>query len=515
MPDKRRCASVHRVERDRSLRGIPERHDLPPEEQGRGQGVVREMTGWRGLNGTVRRRKRAPEGIGPDVEPVGVLVLVHHRQHGPAVGVLRGSVDRPFQHVPHLRMLVGGDAFVVAKTSQHRLVRAQLIEVLLPEHLADAVREHAVRVRDSRDDAGNEIVLQLEDHLGTEGAVVGLRPQMCARARVHQLHRDAQHGARLPQRSLHHVPRAELLADRPHIGRLVRVAHRRTARDHSEVGEARQAGHDLLGQPLRQGRELGVGAAVLERQHGDPEPFVGARSARVGLDHRTRLGLRRARRHRRVDRHTAQAVGQVARRREAVRGALLQAALDHAAQGLRQVGPRLTDRRRRVAQDRRGQFGRRRAVERPLSAGHLVEDDAEREDVRAVIDGPARDLLRATCRAPCPSPRRRASAAPWRRLPRPARRRRRTWPGRSRAPSPGPSAVTITLAGLRSRWTMPFSCAAASASAMADGNRQGDDRPGRPPSGITRSSGWPSTSSIVRKCTPSACSTEWIVTMCG
>ena len=30
-----------------------------------------------------------------------------------------------------------------------------------------------------------------------------------------------------------------------------------------------------------------------------------------------------------------------------------------------------------------------------------------------------------------------------------------------------PSFVSITFAGLRSRWTTPFSCAAASASAMA------------------------------------------------
>ena len=39
-------------------------------------------------------------------------------------------------------------------------------------------------------------------------------------------------------------------------------------------------------------------------------------------------------------------------------------------------------------------------------------------------------------------------------------------PGRSRAPSPTPSGVILMFAGFRSRWTMPFSCAASSASAI-------------------------------------------------
>ncbi len=38
---------------------------------------------------------------------------------------------------------------------------------------------------------------------------------------------------------------------------------------------------------------------------------------------------------------------------------------------------------------------------------------------------------------------------------------------------------------------------------------------GRPPGGMRRSRDWPSTSSMVRKWTPSASSTEKMVTMCG
>ena len=71
-------------------------------------------------------------------------------------------------------MLFGSDALVVPEAAQHRLVRAQLIGALLSEHLAHAVRQHAVRVGDGGDDPRNEVVLQLEDRLRAEGALVVL-----------------------------------------------------------------------------------------------------------------------------------------------------------------------------------------------------------------------------------------------------------------------------------------------------------------------------------------------------
>ena len=124
-------ARVHRVERDGSLRRAPERHDLPPEKQSRGQGVMGEVIGRRGLDGTMRRRQRAPEGIRPDVEPVCVLVPVHHRQRGPAAGLIGRILNGPLQSVSRLRMLLGSGAFEVPEVAQHRLVRAQLIRALL------------------------------------------------------------------------------------------------------------------------------------------------------------------------------------------------------------------------------------------------------------------------------------------------------------------------------------------------------------------------------------------------
>ncbi len=77
-----------------------------------------------------------------------------------------------------------------------------------------------------------------------------------------------------------------------------------------------------------------------------------------------------------------------------------------------------------------------------------------------------------------------------------------------------PSRVTITFAGLRSRWTMPRACAAASASAIGTATRSAS--PSRIPCfGMRPSRVWLGTYSITMKSIPSDDSISWIVTMCG
>ena len=190
------------------------------------------------------------------------------------------------------------------------------------------------------DDAGDEVVLQLEDRVRVEGPVVGLRPEVGAGRRVDQLHRDAQLPGRLPEASLHHVARADLAADRPHVGRAARVARGRAAGDHAQVGEAGEAGHDVLGQALGQGLDGGVGAAVREGQDRDPEALVPPSSSRRRRGRRRRgRGLRRHRRDRRGSAaQVPQGGDRLAGRREAVVRPLLETAGDHPHAG-RRAGP--------------------------------------------------------------------------------------------------------------------------------------------------------------------------------
>ena len=115
-----------------------------------------------------------------------------------------------------------------------------------------------------------------------------------------------------------------------------------------------------------------------------------------------------------------------------------------------------------VSDDRRGAP----AIECPASGKHLVEHDAEREDVGAFVGRPPFELFgrhvlhRAENRPGVRQRlRRSASSRHWR----PAGCRRLARPKSS---SLTPLDVSMMLPGFRSRWTMPARCAAASASAI-------------------------------------------------
>ena len=121
-------------------------------------------------------------------------------------------------------------------------------------------------------------------------------------------------------------------------------------------------------------------------------------------------------------------------------------------------------------QDRVEDHGRRVALECLLARRHLVQDDAEREQVASLVEILAARLLRATCTRRCPpqgppvvsmlSATVCAIALP-----------SRGSPGVSLA-SPKSSTlacareVTKMLAGLMSRCRMPSECAVSSASAI-------------------------------------------------
>ncbi len=107
-----------------------------------------------------------------------------------------------------------------------------------------------------------------------ERALEVLGPEVSARPGVHELHRDAQLAAHVAHAALHDVPRAELLSGGAHVHRIAAIAGGRAAGDHPEIGEAREAGHDVIGHSLGEVGELGTGAAMLKGKHGDPEAVV-------------------------------------------------------------------------------------------------------------------------------------------------------------------------------------------------------------------------------------------------
>ena len=209
--------------------------------------MIGQVIGRGSLGGPPGGDESAREWIvGPHVKAVNVFLGVNNCQHRQTAGVIRRLLDGALQIVAGHDVLFGGDALEISKAVQQRFVGRELIGAFRADRFAHAVRQHAVRIGDGRNDARDQVVLQLENRFGAERAIVSLGPQMRSGIGVDQLHRDAHFGSGLAQAALHHVARAELFAGGAHVDQFLGVARAGTARDHAQVGEAREAGDDVF-----------------------------------------------------------------------------------------------------------------------------------------------------------------------------------------------------------------------------------------------------------------------------
>ena len=88
-------------------------------------------------------------------------------------------------------MLGRGQAVVIPEAAHERLVGTELGGLSTTNRVANVPREHAEAIAAGRDDAGDHVVLQLEDRFRLEGAIIGLGPQTGAGTCIHKLHCDA------------------------------------------------------------------------------------------------------------------------------------------------------------------------------------------------------------------------------------------------------------------------------------------------------------------------------------
>ena len=216
---------------------------------------------------------------------------------------------------------------------------------------------------------------------------------MGTRRCIDELDGEAQLGPRLAQAAFHHIARTEFLACGPYVHCLPGIARSGAPGDDAKIGESRQAGDDVLGEPFGQRCEFGVSAAVLEWKHSNPESFLGANRSRLFRCHCTRRRCR-SQLLRRMLRQIAKLVADVACRLHSVTRVLFQAAPDDAGQIARQIGTNVGDGRCRIPQNRGDQLGGRISIEGPLSRRHLMEHDAQRKNVGAMVEGAARSLFR-------------------------------------------------------------------------------------------------------------------------
>ncbi len=117
------------------------------------------------------------------------------------------------------------------------------------------------------DDRAGEPLLHVEHII--ERAAVALRPEVLVCSTVDQLGDDAEIVPRLPHAPLEHVLDVELPRDGPRVFIRALEHSRGVSRDHAQRTAAREAGDDLLGEPVAQVGVLRIGAHVVERQHDD------------------------------------------------------------------------------------------------------------------------------------------------------------------------------------------------------------------------------------------------------
>ncbi len=344
---------------------------------------------------------------------------VSHRQAGVGEGERRIQAHGLLVHLERDLDLLGRAQFLAAVVV---VVRPQVLVVGL-QVLGRLAAKRAELRRDQGDvqlltDLPGDVGLHLED-VG-EDRIVAAGPEMAVVRKPDELRRHphltrAYRRALPADRALQNVLHPQLLADLPHAGTLLLVLHGGGARDHPQAVERGQPAGDLFGHAVGEVLVLGR-AEVLEGQHDDRRgldagllPSRGPEQQPAGRhadqqEHHGRCGrppwspLRHGEgRYRRLGEllppQVLQLVADVQRRLVTARGVLLQTVADDAAQVVRDVPSQRIDLLRRVLDDGGDERERRVTSERPGADGHLVEDDPEREDVRAGIQISALELL--------------------------------------------------------------------------------------------------------------------------
>ena len=86
---------------------------------------------------------------------------------------------------------------------------------------------------------------------------------------IDQLGSNADSAARPLDASFQHITYAQLAPDLLGVDRLVPIGERGIARDHETVGDPRQIGRQILGDPVGKILLVGVVAEIRKRQHDD------------------------------------------------------------------------------------------------------------------------------------------------------------------------------------------------------------------------------------------------------
>ena len=267
-PEKRDDVRRERVERDQFVRRGTQRRAIPREERQPAEREVGELIRRVELQRTPDRRLRPLDRLRPRVVALPVLFRVGIGERRPGIRVVRRPLDRPLERGAQLAMLFGRHQREVGEGANDRFIRTQRLGRIGPHCHRHRAHQRAIDVGDRRDDLRRQLVLQIENRRAIQPAIVSVGPEMLTRCRTGQLRDDADHGAGDTDGSVQHESRLHAL-------------ERRLSLHDAQIGEARQADRDVLGEAVGEIRCISAMAAGGERQHGDDERLAVETGRRV------------------------------------------------------------------------------------------------------------------------------------------------------------------------------------------------------------------------------------------
>src|SRR5512135_3276361 len=114
-----------------------------------------------------------------------VLFTVQPGEHGPAVAPLGWLLYSTFEGCPRHRVLRRAEPLVMTETAEQSFVGGERFGIAVAKSFGHAVRQNALRVGNGGDNAGYNVIGQLENRFRAEETVVAFCPQARARASIY------------------------------------------------------------------------------------------------------------------------------------------------------------------------------------------------------------------------------------------------------------------------------------------------------------------------------------------
>ena len=188
----------------------------------------------------------------------------HRRAHGQGVGEARVQFHRLPEQVRDLHQLHPGEI----QPARPQVERVGVEVAGAVRHRRRRAHAHVQVAVDGLDDGGGDFVLDVEQVVGGERAVVGFRPQVLVALGVDQLGGDAQAVAGAADAAFQHVPHFQRVGDRGDAqGLLLAELERRGARRHRQAVHADQHVEDFFTDAVGEPGLVAVGRQVGERQY--------------------------------------------------------------------------------------------------------------------------------------------------------------------------------------------------------------------------------------------------------